>query len=84
MTQIELSSVFPTQDSDALYTLYQTQNGKCALSGVDLNTDNISIDFGGVVDEKMLVTKQIRRAKTALTKADFVAMCKAVSEANNG
>jgi hypothetical protein len=82
---------------DALELLWQMQGGTCALTGWPLtmeltkgvvqtncSIDRINSDIGYVVGNVQLVCRIANVAKTNLTTADFVALCRAVIENANG
>lgn len=79
---------------DDIHRLYDTQGGRCALSGDTLTLPvfagrqdghfNISIDRvdpsrGYTPDNIQLVTKQINLAKGPMTDGEFINMCRRVS-----
>ena len=82
---------------DALELLWQMQRGTCALTGWPLtmelakgvvqtncSIDRINSDMGYLVGNVQLVCRIANTAKTNLTTADFVALCRAVIENANG
>lgn len=82
---------------DALELLWGVQGGKCALTGWDMtmelgrgsvptncSIDRVYSDRGYEVGNVQLVCRAANVAKSDLTQADFVAMCRSVVEANRG
>ena len=72
--------------------LYEKQNGKCALSGIDLyfkqQDTNISIDRidsskGYIPENVWLVSKHINIMKHTQSVADFLTTCKQIIDFNN-
>lgn len=71
----------------ALRKLLDKQNGKCALSGRVLTTDNVSLDHitpftssqDHSIDNVHLVTIEVNRAKGTMSVGDFIRMCNDVA-----
>lgn len=69
-----------------LWKLAKKQRCKCALTGVMLTKDNISLDhiqavsLGGNnnIENLRLVTKQVNIAKQSMTDQEFIQLCKSV------
>lgn len=76
-----------------MYTLWKSQQGKCALSGVDLvieksHPDSLSIDK--IIPEKgytegnvQWVTISVNRAKSDLTQEQLITMCQNILKTCN-
>jgi hypothetical protein len=82
---------------DALELLWQTQQGLCALTGwpmtmelangvvsTNCSLDRIDSGHGYVVGNVQLVCRAANVAKSDLSTADFLKMCRAVVEKGNG
>ena len=82
---------------DALELLWQMQSGTCALTGWPLtmeltkgvvqtncSIDRINSNIGYEVGNVQLVCRIANIAKSNLTTADFVSLCRAVIENSNG
>ncbi len=82
---------------DALELLWNTQGGKCALTGWDMtmelgrgvvptncSLDRIDSSEGYVVGNVQLVCRAANVAKSDLTTKDFITLCRSVVEAHNG
>lgn len=82
---------------DALETLWFSQNGRCAITGwpltmelgngvvpTNLSIDRIDSSLGYVPGNVQLVCRCVNVAKSDLSISDFINMCRAVAEANNG
>lgn len=74
-----------------LQTIYERQNGKCALSGLDISfdftdkkgvasIDRINSDKGYQYGNIQLVEKSVNFMKWSLTQDVFIAMCKKVAK----
>lgn len=78
--------------AEELVSLYHRQEGKCALSGVQLSLeagpDSISIDqieagAGYDLDNIQLLTWAVNRAKGDLSLGDFFKMCASIARRND-
>jgi len=82
---------------DALELLWHNQNGKCALTGLDMtmelgrgvvqtncSIDRINSDFGYEIGNVQLVCRAANVAKSNLTQKDFITLCRSVAENFNG
>jgi 5-methylcytosine-specific restriction endonuclease McrA len=85
----------PTITALDLWKIAKKQKLICALTGVRLTSENISVDhilpksLGGenVFSNIRLVTKSANSAKQAMTDKEFIAMCRrivTISDLNNG
>jgi hypothetical protein len=73
------------QDEDFLIKMYESQQGRCALSGIPFDSDHKpSIDRvdslrGYLRDNVQLVTLEVNRMKTNLSQELFLELCNAVA-----
>jgi hypothetical protein len=80
---------------DEIWNLFQKQNYKCALSGVDLkfnsnrkahdgnaSLDRIDSSFGYIITNVQWIDKEVNYAKQEMTNEQFIKMCKKVTEKN--
>jgi hypothetical protein len=83
--------------ADALELLWNTQGGKCALTGwymtmelgrgsvpTNCSLDRIDSSCGYEVGNVQLVCRAANVAKSNLTQADFITMCRSVMEVHHG
>lgn len=83
--------------ADALELIWNAQGGKCALTGWDMTMElgrgsvptNCSIDRvdstkGYVVGNVQLACRAANVAKSDLTQADFITLCRSVMEVHHG
>lgn len=75
-------------DVDSLYTLYQSQGGRCAISGLKLSVakgtphvlslDQIVAGAGYTTGNVQWVSWAVNRAKGDLSASEFMEMCQAI------
>ena len=91
--KLGFATVSPDLGRDWLYTLFQSQNGKCALSGVtlrverkhpvSLSLDQIEPSKGYIKGNVQWVAWAVNRAKGDMSTEMFQDMCRQVTERCN-
>lgn len=86
----KFNKITPDIDEDFLLNLFEFQNRKCALTGIDFviekkhplcpSLDKIEPDKGYTKDNVQWLSWAANRAKGDLTTHDFVTMCKRIVE----
>lgn len=74
-------------DKNTVVVLFEAQNGKCALSGIDLvknprtwSIDRIDSNRGYELNNVQLVDKRINMMKGTLSQEDFISLCVSVAD----